>query len=112
MNYTQHIKPALLALIPVLMGLGQIIKNWLFGESSTDGKVRRTFLKVFKTSKHIPYLIWLLSFILATAWGFVTSTFTGWRMVVDAVLFTGFIQGSLVGFCAMGVFDTAKKKEG
>lgn len=112
MNYTQHIKPALLALIPALIGLGEALKRWLFGEGHTDGKVRRVFLKVFRTPKHIPYLIWILAFILATAWGFVTSTFTGWRMVVDAVLFTGLIQGSLVGFCAMGVFDTARRKEG
>lgn len=120
MNYTQYIKPALLALIPFLIGFGEVIKRWLFGgqeaavgqEATLKVSALQTFVsKLIPTKKQLPYLIWALAFILSSAYGLITSIYTGWRLVVDAVILTGLVQGSIVGFASMGVFDTLKKKE-
>lgn len=110
MNYTQYIKPALLALVPFLIGFGEVVKRWLFSEKEPGGKIRRLMLRIIKTTKHVPYLIWLAAFILSAAYGFIASAFTGWRLVIDAIVFTGLIQGSIASFAAMGIFDTLRKK--
>lgn len=49
------------------------------------------------------------AFVLASVYGFVVSQYEGWRMVVNAVLQVGFVQGSIVGFASMGVFDVVLK---
>ena len=119
MNYTQYVKPALLVFIPFLIGLGEVIKGWLFpeineGESHKEIKVGRFKLFVLRfitTKKRIPYVIWVFAIVLSTVYGLAFSDFTGSRLAVDAVVYTGLVQGSIVGFASMGVFDTLRKKD-
>ena len=72
------------------------------------------FLRIFPSKKHITILILSLAFILATVWGFVRSEYSGWRLVLDAVVYEGLFQGLMIGLSAMGTFDTVhtfKSKE-
>lgn len=114
----EYILPKLIALVPVLNALGQIIKKWLFPKDpkkASDTRLRKAFLKLFPTKKHITILILALAFILATVWGFMQSEYSGWRLVLDAVVYNGLAQGLLIGLSSMGTFDTVhtfrKEKE-
>ncbi len=92
MNY---LKPQLLILIPLLVGVGQIAKR---------RGVR---------SNSVPFLLLGLGILIATSYGLVVSQYAGWRMALDAIVITGICQGGVAAFTAMGLYDTAKstKKE-
>lgn len=116
-----YIAAKLAILVPVLNLLGQVIKKWLFPDdpkkTSKLPRLRAVFLKVFPSKKHITILILSLAFILSTVWGFVRSEYSGWRLVLDAVVYEGLPQGLMIGLSAMGTFDTvytfkSKKEEG
>ena len=105
-----YISTKLVILVPVLNFLGQVIKNWLFPDDPNKTpklpKLRAVFLRLFPSKKRISILILSLAFMFSTIWGFVQSTYSGWRLVVDAVVYFGLLQGLLVGLSAMGAFDT------
>lgn len=94
-----YIKPQLLVLIPLLIGIGKAIKPSL--KKRSDGS----------TGRLIPLLLLFTSIAIATVYGFIATTYVGWRMVLDAVVITGIVQGSLAAFSAMGMYDTTRKKE-
>lgn len=87
MNY---LKPELLILVPMLIGVGRIAKQYL-----GDGK-------------RVPLVLLVSAVSVATIYGFVITTLTGWRMVLDAVVITGLCHGAVAAFSAMGIYDTAK----
>lgn len=85
-----YLKPEILILVPLLIGLGQLLKK-----------------KLSVKSELIPYFLMGISVSLAMGAGFLLSTFTGWRLVMDAVLVTGVCHGLVAAFVAMGVYDSA-----
>lgn len=105
-----YIATKLVILVPILNSLGQVIKKWLFPDDPKRTlklpKLRAVFLRLFPSKKRISILILSLAFMFSTIWGFVQSTYSGWRLVVDAVVYFGLLQGLLVGLSAMGAFDT------
>ena len=104
-----YIATKLTVLVPVLNFLGQVIKKWLFPddpEKASGSRLRKACLKLFPTKKHITILILALAFILSAVWGFIRSEYTGWRLVLDAVVYERLPQGLLIGLLAMGTFDT------
>lgn len=105
-----YIATKLAILVPVLNFLGQVIKKWLFPDDPEKilklPRLREVFLKLFPSKKHITILILSLAFIMSTVWGFVISEYTGWRLVLDAVVYEGLLQGLMIGLSAMGTFDT------
>lgn len=107
---TQYIKYELLILVPFLIGLGKIIKTCLTLGSTTN-KAALLVRKLLKTTSRIPYFLWAVAFLVAAIYGFVISPYSGWKLFVDALFATGVIQGSVVAWTAMGLYDTAKKKE-
>ncbi|MDD4083140.1 MAG: hypothetical protein PHD05_07160 [Sphaerochaetaceae bacterium] len=94
---TEYIKSELVFLIPLLIGLGKVLKN--------------RFSKTGQSSDVIPVYLLIVGIFVAIVYGFISSTYTGWKMVLDAVIMTGFVQGSIAAWTAMGVYDTTKKKE-
>jgi Na+-translocating ferredoxin:NAD+ oxidoreductase RnfE subunit len=105
----QYVKLELLILIPFLIGLGQVIKLIL---ASTSSSKPISFLKkMIRSTSRIPYFIWAAGFLCAAIYGFLISPYNGWKFVVDGLFATGFVQGSVVAWTAMGLYDTAKKKE-
>lgn len=87
MNY---LKPELLILVPLLIGLGRIVKQRM-GDA-----------------KWVPLILLATSILIATVYGFIVTTRTGWRMALDAVVITGLCHGAVAAFSAMGLYDTAK----
>ena len=90
---TEFIREGLLIAIPFLIAIGKIAK-----------------LKGME-SKWIPLLLLGIGIAIATVYGFLTSTMTGWRYFVDAIFITGVLQGAVVAFASMGLYDTVKKTE-
>ena len=88
---TEFIREGLLIAIPFLIAIGRIAKNGCIG------------------TKWIPLLLLGVGVAIATVYGFVTSTLSGWRYFVDAIIFTGILQGAVVAFASMGLYDTVKK---
>ena len=88
---TEFIREGLLIAIPFLIAIGRIAKNGGIG------------------TKWIPLLLLAAGIVIATVYGFVTSTLSGWRYFVDAIIFTGILQGAVVAFASMGLYDTVKK---
>lgn len=107
---TQYIKYELLILVPFLIGLGNIVKPCLTLENVTN-RVALLVRKLLKTTSRIPYFLWTAAILIAAIYGFVISPYSGWKLFVDALFATGVIQGSVVAWTAMGLYDTAKKKE-
>lgn len=104
-----YIATKLVILVPILNFLGQVIKKWLFPDDPkkvSDSRLRHAFLRLFPTKKHITILILSIAFIMSTIWGFVRSEYTGWRLVVDAIVYEGMLQGLMIRLSAMGTFDT------
>lgn len=97
------IKPALLILVPILNAIGQ----WLKGRKMPDGSYQNAKVE----TNVIPVILIVVSILVAVVYGFIASTYQGWRLVLDAVVMTGLLQGSLVAFVSMGVYDTVRKKE-
>lgn len=92
-----YLKPELLILIPLLIGLGQLLKK-----------------KFHVHGKYIPYCLLGVSFLIATVVGFILNSFTGWRLYLDAIVVCGLCHGAVAAFVAMGIYDTARtgSKEG
>ncbi len=91
------LRAELVVLVPLLVGLGEFEKRIMGAKP-----------------KSIPFTLLAFGIILAAAWGFITTEYLGWRMVLDAAVVTGVMQGGLAAFAAMGLYDTAKsaaKKE-
>ena len=88
---TEFIREGLLIAIPFLIAIGKIAK------------------KYGMETKWVPLLLLCVGIVIATVYGFVTSTLTGWRYIVDAVFITGVLQGAVVAFASMGLYDTVKK---
>lgn len=87
----EFIREGLLIAIPFLIAIGKIAK------------------KYGMETKWIPLLLLGVGVVIATVYGFVTSTLTGWRYFVDAIFITGLLQGTVVAFASMGLYDTVKK---
>lgn len=93
----EYLRAELLILVPVLVGLGEFEKR-IMGTKP----------------KSIPFTLLVFGIVLATAWGFISTQYIGWRMVVDAVAISGVMHGGVAAFTAMGLYDTARsaaKKE-
>ncbi len=60
---TQYIKPALLILVPFLIGLGNVVKCCFTLETVTN-KVALLIRKTLRTTSRIPYLLWAVAFLL------------------------------------------------
>lgn len=88
---TEFIREGLLIAIPFLIAIGKIAKN--------HGM----------ETKWIPLLLLGVGIAIATVYGFVTSTLTGWRYFIDSIFITGILQGAVVAFASMGLYDTVKK---
>ena len=88
---TEYIREGLLVAIPFLIAIGKIAK------------------KYGMETKWIPLLLLCIGIAIATAYGFITSTLSGWRYIADAVFVSGILQGSVVAFASMGLYDTVKK---
>lgn len=88
---TEFIREGLLIAIPFLIAIGKIAK------------------KYGMETKWIPLLLLGVGIAIATVYGFVTSTLTGWRYFVDSIFITGLLQGAVVAFASMGLYDTVKK---
>jgi hypothetical protein len=115
-DWKSHVVPQLLALVPFLIGVTEVVKGWLFSDKALElkakgqeGTARRIAYRILPGKGRLPVFVWALSFVLASVYGFVVSQYEGWRMVVNAVLQVGFVQGSIVGFASMGVFDAVLK---
>ena len=88
---TGFIREGLLVAIPFLIAIGRIAK------------------KHGMESKWIPLLLLGIGIAIAAVYGFMTSTLTGWRYIVDSLFITGVLQGAVVAFSSMGLYDTVKK---
>lgn len=99
-----YLRAELLILIPLLNTIGFYLK----GKKSTDASGVATYPNAVVKTKHIPLILICAAVAIATVYGFVTSAYTGWRMVLDAVVMTGMLQGTLAACAAMGLYDTAK----
>ena len=84
MEFTNFIDPALLVLIPVLLVLGKIIKDYLGGVDS----------------RYIPLILGVLGVLLAILWVLPTSLVSTWQDVMLAA-FTAFVQGILCAGAAV-----------
>jgi hypothetical protein len=116
-DWKSYILPQLLALVPFLIGITEVVKTWLFSDDAltkkaegNEGKARKIAYKILPSKDNIPVFVWVLAVLFATSYGFIVSTYQGWRMVANAVVMIGLVQGSIVGFAAMGVFDAILKK--
>ena len=88
---TEFIHEGLLIAIPFLIAIGKIAKN--------HGM----------ETKWITLLLLGVGITIATVYGFVTSTLAGWRYFVDSIFITGILQGAVVAFASMGLYDTVKE---
>ncbi|MDY4611486.1 MAG: hypothetical protein SPD11_12820 [Sphaerochaetaceae bacterium] len=101
----KYILPQLLILVPFLIGLGKVIKPYLL-DTATDTLIKR----VFKSTSRIPYILWGVSVMVSTAYGFIYNSgyAGGLDKAIFAVLIVGILHGSVVAWTAMGIYDTAK----
>lgn len=88
MNY---IKPELVALVPLLNVIGQAIKK------KTDSK------------KLLKIVLLLSGFTLSTVYGLISSRHTGMGRILDAIVMTGLVQGTLITLLSFGTYDAAIK---
>ncbi|AEC02047.1 hypothetical protein [Parasphaerochaeta coccoides] len=100
-----YILPQLLVLIPFLMGLAQVIKPYL-ADDAKPNIIKNTL----KSTKRIPYILWIISVLISTAYGFIYNSgyAGGLDKAIYAVLIVGILHGSVVAWTAMGLYDTAK----
>lgn len=89
----KYIKSELLVLVPLLIGVGQILK---------------TKLKI--SSNLVPLWLCGISVVLASIYGLITSDYEGWRMFLDGIVYTGICHGLVAAFAAMGLYDTVTVK--
>lgn len=116
-DWKSYILPQLLALVPFLIGLTEVVKTWLFSEDALkkkaedqEGKARKFAYKILPDKGRIPLFVWALAVVLSASYGFIVSSYHGWRMVAYSLVMVGLVQGSIVGFASMGVFDAVLKK--
>nr|DAH13438.1 MAG TPA: holin [Bacteriophage sp.] len=116
-DWKSYVLPQLLALVPFLIGLTEVVKTWLFSEDALvrkaegrEGKARRIAYRILPSKNHIPLFVWTLAVVLSASYGFMAPTYQGWRTVAYSLVMVGLVQGSIVGFAAMGVFDAVLKK--
>lgn len=91
LKMTEFIREGLSIAIPFLIAIGKIAK------------------KYGVETKWIQLLLLGIGIAIATVYGFVTSTLTGWRYFVDSLFITGLLQGAVVAFTYMGLYGTVKK---
>ncbi len=96
----KYINPILLILIPFLNGFGIILKK-----AAKDKN--KSFIK---STAHIPFYIWFMAIVFSTLIGFFYSTNKGSLLIFDAIVMYGIIQGSIVSFISMGLYDTVRIK--
>ena len=96
----KYLKPILLILIPFLNGVGIILKRAVKNKNS----------RLIKSTAHIPFYIWFIAFVLSTLIGFFYSKSTGRLLIFEAIIIYGLIQGSVVAFISMGIYDTVRLK--
>lgn len=87
MNY---LKPELLILIPLLNGLGEILKPKL------------------KTTKFLPFILIGVGFLIAAIYGLYITKPTDFISVLFSVFVIGLTHGAVAAFCSMGIFDSIK----
>lgn len=105
------LKPELAVLIPFLTGAVELLKRWLYRPGEPKG-AWKAMLRLFGDRKRLPALVWALAFLICTVYGFAVSPHSGWRLALDALVFTGVLQGSVVAWAAMGVYDTCRMGRG
>ena len=88
---TEFICEGLLIAIPFLIAIGKIAKRYGM------------------ETKWIPLLLLGIGIMIAMVYGFMTSTLLGWRYFVDLIFITGILQGAVVAFVSMWLYDTVKK---
>lgn len=86
-----YIKPALVALVPLLNIVGQCIK-------------KRT-----ESKNVLMAALFLIGIASSTIYGLIASSYTGWKLILDSVVMTGLIQGTLVTLLSFGTYDAAIK---
>lgn len=104
MNY---LKPALLPLIPILITLG----FWLKGKKVETSR-GSTYPNTRILPGRIPIVLITFSCAVSIIYGFIISPYTGWRMILDAVVMTGLLNGLIAAFVSMGLYDSAKAAKG
>lgn len=107
-NFTSYIKPMLLILVPVLNGLGELLKGVLVAENPS--RMQKWIAKRLVDKSRLPLWLLVIGIILAAIYGLVFSTFTGWKYFLDAFVITGIVQGAACAFIAMGLFDSIKTR--
>ena len=96
----KYINPILLILIPFLNGFGIILKK-----AAKDKN--KSFIK---STAHIPFYTWFMAIVFSTLIGFFYSTNKGSLLMFDTIIMYGIIQGAIVSFISMGLYDTVKIK--
>ena len=100
----KFLRPELLVLFPVLNGLGV----WLKGKMVLDQFGEKTYPKAKIASKFIPIFLVCFAVFVCTVYGFISTEYTGWRMILDAVVMTGIVQGVLVTSVSVLGYDVLK----
>ena len=103
----EYLKPALLILVPILNSMG----FWLKGKKVETYKGNTYPNARIETGK-IPIVLIIISCIISIIYGFIVSPYTGWRMILDAVVMTGLLNGLMVAFISMGLYDSARAAKG
>ncbi|MCY1150793.1 MAG: hypothetical protein OWP43_00005 [Sphaerochaetaceae bacterium] len=96
----KYINPILLILIPFLNGFGIILKKAV-------KDMNKSFIE---STAHIPFYIWFIAVVFSTLIGFFYSPNKGSLLIFDAIVMYGIIQGSVVAFISMGIYDTVRLK--
>ena len=100
----KFLRPELLALFPVLNAVG----IWLKGKMVLSDNGDKTYPKAkIKTGK-IPLVLVGFAVSVCTVYGFISTEYTGWRMILDAVVMTGIVQGVLVTSVSVLGYDAIK----
>ena len=102
-----YLKPALLPLVPILITLG----FWLKGKKVETYK-GNTYPNARIPTGRIPIVLIAIACVVSIIYGFIISPYTGWRMILDAVVMTGLLNGIMAAFMAMGLYDLAKSAKG
>jgi len=86
----EYIHPDFLFVVPVLLGLGMILKKY----TKIDNGL-------------IPTINFVVAALMCAIWGYSMSAFTGGDRVFDALVRSGFAQGFLVSAVATKLYDGA-----
>jgi len=100
----QFLRPELLILFPVLNGIGV----WLKGKMILGNNGEKTYPNAKVATGRIPIVLVVFAVSVCTVYGFMSTEYTGWRMVLDAVVMTGILQGILVTSVSVLGYDVLK----